>query len=51
MKILTATLIIEENDGEEYDVKTYSNIISEAIGNNTTASVLDGNVFMSDIKK
>lgn len=51
MKILTATIILQENKGENYDVETYNNIITEAITENTTASIVDGNIAMFEINK
>lgn len=51
MKILTITIILEENKGENYDVQTFNNIITEAITDNTTARIMDGNISMFEIKK
>lgn len=51
MKILTATIILEENEGENYDVETFNNIITEAITDNTTVSIMDGNISMFEIQK
>lgn len=51
MKILTITIILEENKGENYDVQTFNNIITEAITDNTTARIMDGNINMFEIKK
>ncbi len=51
MKILTITIILEENDGENYDVETFNNIITEAITGNTTVNILDGNINMFEIQK
>ena len=39
MKRLIVSLTINENDGEHYTADDYENIITEAIMNNTTASV------------
>lgn len=51
MKIITATIILEENEGEHYDIETFNHIITEAITDNTTASIMDGNINMFEIKK
>ena len=49
MKILTATIILQENEDEKYDVDTYYHIITEAIIDNTTANILDGNINMFEV--
>ena len=49
MKILTATIILQENEDEKYDVDTYNHIITEAIIDNTTANILDGNINMFEV--
>ena len=51
MKILTATIIVEENEGENYNSSEYDNILFEAITNNTTASILDSNVNILEINQ
>ncbi|MBD5289055.1 MAG: hypothetical protein HDS26_00020 [Bacteroides sp.] len=51
MKILTVTIILEENEGENYDVETFNNIITEAITGNTSVNILDGNISMFEIQK
>ena len=51
MKILTVTIILEENERENYDVETFNNIITEAITDNTTVNILDGHINMFEIHK
>lgn len=40
MKKLIIALTIDENKGEEYTFEEYSNIITEAIARETTATVI-----------
>ena len=51
MKILTATIILEEGIGEYHNVEDFNRIITQAITDNTTASIVDGNISMFEIQK